>query len=228
MKTLKNFVLDLFFPKNCFGCQKEGMYLCEDCISVLDIINSHQKFKTGNLDDLYFALSYKNHSFKYEDLLIKKLIKKFKYNPFVKSLSQPLSSLIIAHFELCEKPIPFIQEKDNFIIIPTPLSQKRLRWRGFNQAEEIAKNLSTYLKIPFLNNVLIKNKETFFQSNLPKEERKKNLLNSFCLKNKQIKNKKILLVDDIYTTGSTMEECAKTLKMGGTRKIIGITIAKTN
>ena len=144
-------LLDLFFPKNCFGCQKEGTYLCKDCISILDVINSHQKFKTENLDDLYFALSYKNHSFKYEYQLTERLIKKFKYNPFVKSLSRPLSSLIITHFKLCEKPIPFIQRKDDFIIIPVPLSRKRLKWRGFNQAEEIAKNLSIYLEIPLLN-----------------------------------------------------------------------------
>ena len=227
MKTLKNFLLDLFFPKNCFGCQKEETYLCEDCISLLDIINFHKTFKTENLDDLYFALSYKNHSFKYEHRLIRQLIKKFKYTPFVKSLSQPLSSLIITHFESYEKPALFIQEKDDFIIIPVPLSQKRLKWRGFNQAEEIAKNLSMYLQIPLFNNILTKNKETFFQSRLSKEERENNLISSFSC-NKQIKNEKVLLVDDIYTTGSTMEECAKTLKKAGAIKVIGITIARTS
>ena len=227
MKILKNFLLELFFPKNCFGCQKEETYLCEDCISLLDILNSHQEFKTENLNDLYFALSYKNHSFKYEHRLIQKLIKNFKYNPFVKNLSQSLSSLIITHFELCERPIPFIQAKNDFIIIPIPLSQKRLKWRGFNQAEEIAKNLSVYLQIPLFNNILIKNKETSFQSRLSKEEREKNLLNTFSC-NKQVKDKKILLVDDIYTTGSTMEECARTLKKAQVREVIGITIAKTS
>jgi len=226
MRILKNFLLDLFFPKNCFGCQKEGTYLCEDCISLLDILNFHEIFRTENLDDLYFGLSYKNRSSKYEHQLIKLLIKRFKYNPFVKDLSQPLSSLIITHFNSCEKQPPFIQEKTNFIIIPIPLSQKRLKWRGFNQAEEIARNLSTNLQIPLHNNILTKNKETSFQSNLSKEEREKNLLNSFSC-NKQIINKKILLVDDIYTTGSTMEECSKVLKKAGATRVIGITIART-
>ena len=226
MRTLKNFILNLLFPKNCFGCQKEGTYLCEDCISLLDILNFHQKFKTENLDDLYFALSYKDHSSQYEHRLTERLIKKFKYNPFIKSLSQPLSFLIIAHFKLCEQSIPFIENKNNFIIIPIPLNQKRLKWRGFNQSEEIAKNLSTYLKIPFIKNVLIKNKKTSFQSKLNKKERENNLLNAFSC-NKEIKNKKILLIDDIYTTGSTMEECAKTLKAFGAEKVIGITIARS-
>ena len=227
MRILKNFLLNLFFPKSCFGCQKEETYLCEDCTSILDIINSHQKLKTENLDDLYFALSYKNQSSKYEHLLIKRLIKRFKYNPFVKSLSQPLSSLIITHFKLLERPTLFIQEKDDFIIIPTPLSQKRLKWRGFNQSEEIAKHLSIYLEIPLFNDILIKNKETSFQSEISKEERERNVLNVFNC-NKKINNKRMLLVDDVYTTGSTMEECAKTLKNAGAREVIGITIAKTN
>ena len=227
METLKNFLLDLLFPKNCFGCQREKTYLCEDCISLLDIINSHTIFKTENLNDLYFALDYKKHSLRYEHRLTKKLIQSFKYNPFIKSLSQPLSSLIITHFELCEKSIPFIKEKNDFIIIPVPLSQKRLRWRGFNQAEEIAKNLSTYLGIPLLNDTLIKNKNTVFQSKLSDKERRENLLDTFSC-NEDMKDKKVLLVDDVYTTGSTMKECAKTLKKVGTKEIIGITIAKTN
>ena len=116
---------------------------------------------------------------------------------------------------------------NDFIIIPVPLSQKRLKWRGFNQAEEIAKNLSIYLEIPILNNILIKNKDTTFQSKLSNEERKINLLNTFNC-NENMENKKILLVDDIYTTGSTMEECSKVLKQSKAKEIIGITIAKTN
>ena len=227
MKTLKNFLLDLLFPKHCFGCQKEKTYLCEDCISLLDILNFHRTFKKENLDDLYFALDYKKDSSKYENQLTKKLIQNFKYNPFIKNLSRSLSSLIITHFKLCEKSIPFIKEENDFIIIPVPLSQKRLKWRGFNQAEEIAKNLSIYLEIPILNNILIKNKDTTFQSKLSNEERKINLLNTFNC-NENMENKKILLVDDIYTTGSTMEECSKVLKQSKAKEIIGITIAKTN
>jgi len=82
------------------------------------------------------------------------------------------------------------------------------------------------LEIPFLKNVLIKNKETSFQSKLSRKERENNLLNAFSC-NKEIRNKKILLIDDIYTTGSTIEECAKTLKQSGANRIIGITIARS-
>ncbi len=84
---LKRFFLDLFFPKLCFGCQKQETYLCQDCESVLEISDIHKKLKTEQLSDLYFALEYKKP-------LIKTLIQQFKYPPLVKDLSKPLSYLI--------------------------------------------------------------------------------------------------------------------------------------
>ncbi len=225
MKIVKNFLLNLFFPKLCLGCQKEGTYLCQDCQSILDVIEFHRPFKTEYLDDLYFPLDYQKNSYNFRNLLIKKLIKKFKYNPFVKNLSQPLSQLIINHFELCEKSIPFVENKKDFVIVPVPLSKRRLRWRGFNQAEEIAKHLSKKLQIPLLNNLLFKKKKTKIQSQLSKKERKQNLKNTFSCSRK-IK-RKILLIDDVYTTGSTMNECAKKLKQAKAKQIIGITVART-
>ena len=86
---VKNFLLDLFFPKFCLGCQKEGGYLCQDCQATLDISGFHQGFQKENLSDLYFPLEYKIP-------LIKKIIQYFKYQPFVRELSQNLSSLNVS------------------------------------------------------------------------------------------------------------------------------------
>lgn len=214
---IKNFILDLFFPKFCLGCQKEGEYLCQDCRSILEISSIHQKYSTKNLNDLYFALPYQNP-------LVKNLIKLFKYEPFIKELSESLSSLIIEHFQLIEKPLT---DFSNFILIPIPLKEKRERWRGFNQAEEIGKKLSKFLKIPLFCDVLIKIKETLPQVELSDIERKENIKGAFKIKNKEkIEGRKILLVDDIYTTGSTLEEAARVLKEAGAKKIIGIVIAR--
>jgi ComF family protein len=220
VNKLKTFLVNILFPKFCFGCQKEGEYLCQDCKSILDVLNYHQTFKTEHLDDLYFALGYK-------DKLIKKLIQQFKYQPFIKELSLPLSSLIIDHFQLLENPPLFCIEKRDFVLIPVPLQKRRLKWRGFNQAEEIAKNLSVFLEIPLLFDVLIKEKETLPQVRLSDKERRRNLSGSFFCKNKErVLGKKILLVDDIYTTGSTMKEAAKVLKESGAKEVIGIVIAR--
>jgi len=216
LNKVKNFLLNLFYPKYCFLCQREGTYLCQDCLSTLEISGFHQKFSTENLSDLYFATSYQKP-------LIKNLIQSFKYKPFVKELADNLSSLIIEHFQLLEKPPDFA----DFILIPVPMEKKKLKWRGFNQAEEIGKELSKFFRISLLNNVLAKIKETPAQVDLSEEERKENIRNAFSIKNGgQILGRKILLVDDIYTTGSTLTECAKVLKEAGAKEIIGIVIAR--
>jgi len=213
---IKNFLCDILFPKICLNCQSEGSYLCEDCQATLEISSIHQRFPINNLSDLYFALSYQNP-------LIKKLIEKLKYDPFIKELAKVLSSLIITHFQLLEKPPNF----SKFILIPVPLDKKRLKWRGFNQAEEIGKELAKYFKIPLFSDCLIKIKKTFPQVELNEKERKENLKGAFLVKDKNlIRNKKVLLIDDVYTTGSTMKECAKVLKESGAKEIVGIVIAR--
>ena len=216
LSKAKKFLLDLFYPKFCFLCQREGSYLCQDCLATLEISNSHQKYQTGNLKDLYFATDYQNP-------LIKNLIQKFKYEPFIKELAKNLASLIIEHFQLLDNKPDF---KD-FVLIPVPLEKKKLKWRGFNQAEEIAKELSSFLKIPLLSNCLIKTKETLPQVELSDQERKENIKGAFSSKHPElIKERKILLVDDLYSTGSTMEECARVLKQAGAREVIGVAIAR--
>jgi len=219
LTRIKNFFLDIFFPKFCFGCKKEGEYLCEDCRATLEILESqYPKCQSKKLNGLYFALLYRNP-------LIKELIKKFKYEPFVKELGDTLASLILDHFLLIGKN----PQKDfaGFLIVPVPLDKSRKKWRGFNQAEEIGKNLAQYLNISLEIDTLIKIKKTALQVNLNRKERQENVKEAFKVKNTQaVKEKKILLVDDVYTTGSTMEECAKVLKKAGAKEVWGAVIAR--
>jgi ComF family protein len=219
-KQFKNLFLELFFPRFCFGCQKEGSYLCQDCQALLEISGYHQTFKTKYLHDLYFALDYKSQ-------LLKNLVQKYKYEPFVKDLAQTLTELITAHFQLLDSKPLFFNKNSNFVLIPVPLEKKKLRWRGFNQAEEIARELSRFLELPLINDVLIKKKTNLAQTNLSEKERIKNVSGIFdCHKQEKIKDKNILLVDDIYTTGATMKESAKTLKKAGVQKITGVVVAR--
>jgi ComF family protein len=213
---IQKFFLDLLFPKFCFNCGKEGSYLCQDCFSMLEISQIHQKYSTKSLTDLYFALPYQN-------ILIKKLIQKFKYEPFIKELAETLSFLIITHFQLLDnKP-----NLTNSILIPIPLNEKRLRWRGFNQAEEIGKYLSEFLKTPLASNCLLRVKNTYPQVELTAEARKENVRNIFfCQNKKEIFGKKILLIDDVYTTGATMEEAASKLLEAGAKEVWGVVVAR--
>ena len=208
--------LDILFPKHCFSCRKEGEYLCQDCQGFLEISGYHQNYQTQNLKNLYFAVGYQNP-------LIKNLIQRFKYDPFIKDLGETLSFLIIAHFQMLDNKPNF----SDFVLIPVPLEKARLKWRGFNQAEEIAKELSKFLNIPLLPDCLIKTKKTIPQVELSDESRRENIKGTFvCGKNEKIRGKAILLVDDVYTTGSTMEECARVLKEAGAKEIIGVVVAR--
>jgi len=230
----KEFFLDFLFPKFCISCGKEGSYLCQDCFSLIDILErqycpfcSRPKIvidgKTCNfckrsksLNGLYCAASYNN-------FIVKKLINQFKYEPYIKELSKPLSSLIVAHLINLDK----VENFQDYILVPIPLHKKKLKKRGFNQAGEVAKELSRILKIPFFDDILIKIKQTTAQMELKKEEREKNIKGIFlCQKPEIIQRKKILLVDDVFTTGSTMEESALILKRAGAKEVWGIVVAR--
>lgn len=234
MKSIKNFLLDLLFPRFCISCGKEGEYVCQDCLCLIEILeyqycpicqkrtmegktckNCQRKTK---LNGLFIAVAYKNP-------LVKKLISQFKYKPYLKELCPILCSLIITHFSFSSNNAFNILKQE--ILVPVPLHRKRFKIRGFNQAEEIAKHLSAKLNLAFYNDVLIKIKSTPAQVGLSSEQREKNIKGTFiCQKADKIKGGKILLVDDVYTTGATMEECAKILKQAGAREVWGIAVAR--
>lgn len=114
------------------------------------------------------------------------------------------------------------------LIIPVPLHKNRKKHRGYNQAELIARYSAKQLKIPFAGNVLLKTSESKNQSVLSRSERFRNLDGLFSVnKAEVILNKNILLIDDIITTGSTINQCSKALKQAGANSIIAGVIATT-
>ena len=242
MDNFKDFLLNLIFPKFCLGCQKEGIYLCDDCRHVLDINEFNyclcdnmpnrlpqnqtsgkcSRCQNKNLSGIYSALSYKQQ-------LVKKLIYQFKYQPYLKDLSQTLASIVVECLFLAGKNTEEVWQ--NSILIPVPTDKKKLKNRGYNQSKELAEELSKILKIPVVTDTLIKIKPTKPQMELNKIEREKNLLDAFCIntnlaKSDLTKFSKIFLVDDVYTTGSTMEECAIILENSGAKNIWGIVVAR--
>lgn len=233
--NLKNFILELFFPASCLGCGKQGDWLCEDCFSLIEISPFQfcpfcqkpvrvfseglcPKHRNKNLNGLYSATSYNQK-------LVKLLLKNFKYEPFAKALAKPLSSLIIAYFLSAKKEDVF--NSADSLLFPVPLTKKRERWRGFNQSAEICRIVAGFFKVPYQFNNLIKIKKTQPQVELKKEEREKNIQGAFLLKNPQdVLGKKIFLIDDVFTTGSTMEEIARVLKQAGAQEVWGVAVAR--
>lgn len=235
---VKNFILDCIFPTYCLGCgrflQSEAKtHLCPDCQNKIPINsglfcpiclkrlvteNSNKcphSDKKSPLDFLGIAVSYENP-------LIQELIHKYKYS-FAKEISWTLSEILIRYLEKS-----FRDDVKKYCLIAVPLHRQRFNWRGFNQSEEIAKILSQRFSLSLNNNCLIRQKKTASQAGIKNpQKRKDNLQNAFVLKNpKLIKNKNIILLDDVFTSGATMEAAAATLKSGGAKRIIGLVVAK--
>jgi ComF family protein len=160
----------------------------------------------------------------YHEFCVSKAIHLFKYR-FVQDLSTPLAELLTLALQKTELPIPEL-------IIPIPLHQRRLRWRGFNQAallaEYVSKNLLLADEIKYSQNILIRSRYTYPQMKIKDfQGRSKNISGAFFVADKNaIKNKNILLIDDVATTGSTIFECASVLKAAGAGEIYATVIAR--
>ncbi len=213
---IKNFILNILFPVECLGCSRDDYWLCEDCQKKLKYNQNYfiEKSAFSCLDGAFVVFDYNNK-------LVEKLIKNFKYK-FIKDIGDTLGSLASSFLENKQDKINL----NNIIIIPVPLHKKRLNWRGFNQAEEVAKIIANNINHPFLNTQdLVKIKNTQPQAKLDRELRKINIKNSFSWQGKNLKGKTILLIDDVMTTGSTLDECAYTLKNAGALRVYSLVIA---
>jgi competence protein ComFC len=226
-------LLDFLYPKKCVNCRKLGEYLCPDCFSK---IRYNEQFicpecargsvtffthpgcqKRGGIDGILSVTNYNN--------ITKKLIYNFKYSPYIKNLAVIISDLMIAGLEQNEVFYRFL-EKYNPVIIPIPLSDKRLRQRGYNHSELLSNYVAQYFKLKETPKILKRIKETKPQFKLKKDERIKNIANAFGIhKNAKIPEF-VILVDDIATSFSTLKEAARVLKRAGVKKVIGITFAR--
>lgn len=209
--------------------------MCEDCLSLVEILDKQYCpfcFPPRTVFDGRICPSCKNDHFldrlffacSYESLIVKKLIGEFKYEPYVKDYSLTLAFLMLSHLANMNKNV---SDFNGFLMIPVPLFKRKQKLRGYNQAEEIAKELSKYLKIQMMPDILIKIKSTLSQTELDKKSRADNVRNAFSVKNTDlIKNKNIILVDDVFTSGATMDECSRKLKEAGAKEVWGMAIAR--
>ena len=153
---------------------------------------------------------------------IREAIHQFKYES-VRGLSEDLGSILIKRLEA---GFP----AGDLVLVPVPLHSSREAWRGYNQARELAKFLSETYDIPMNDSVLLRKKNTKPQIELSRPERVKNIAGAFALKPKfnveKLQKKTILLVDDVMTSGFTLNECAKVLRSVGCKRIWGLVLAR--
>ena len=184
----------------------EENHICKDCIKIVK-----NEEKTTVLDDNAYL-------FEYKDKLRDKIIEyKFDDKPY---LYKDFAYLFINNQKICD----FLKSYD--IITAVPMYYKKQIMRGYNQAEEFGDALSRYSGIKADSDILLRVKNTKPQKGLNKEQRKVNLADAFAVNKEKIKNaENILLVDDVYTTGSTMDTLAKLLKKAGAGKVYFMCIA---
>lgn len=230
-----NFLLDLLFPKKCAGCKKTGTYFCSDCISAIlqkDLIcpvceevsmggETHPLCgKTYSLDGLWTLGWYQG--------ALRNAVKDLKYRR-VSNISESLADLILDYWRKF-KPIIFDEirkSRKQWVIVPVPLHWWRQNYRGFNQAAAIGQILSRSLEIDYCD-ALKRIRYTKPQVKLKGKERRQNIRDAFALSamNDKRLTMNVLLIDDVWTTGSTLKECCYILKKNGAQKVWAITLAR--
>lgn len=225
--------LNLFLPNQCLGCHRfleSKIPLCPNCAKKL-IPNfsfycptCHKRLPYGHLQcSTHNESSLKTIAclFDWREPLVQELILNFKYHNLV-----PLKDVFQIYLASFFSHHLNILSECHYSIIPIPLSPQKLKQRGFNQSEIILPH-SFYSILPIVTDNLIRVKNNAPQAlTVSPSERLENILGVFDIKNSSaIVNKNFILVDDVYTTGATLNEAAKTLKENGAKNIVGVTLA---
>jgi len=224
------FIKDLLFPIFCLSCDKEGDLLCLGCLKKLDVqiqffcpvcyVNN----TTGEVCGKCCEKSFLNGAVSltdYKNDIISELVKQLKYN-YIEEVGEIFGRIFKNSLQTNYFQYFFTGD---CVFIPIPLHQKRFLVRGFNQSELIANEMAKYTGVVVKKDILIRNRFTVPQAQLNGVERRKNLLGAFELK-KSLIFKKVILIDDVFNTGSTLQECAKVLKQAGVGEVWGLTVAR--
>ena len=235
----RNYLADIIFPINCLGCKAESKngdpkdYLCEQC---LDTIPSHSKLAclfcsapvtSGEICPFCkkeHPLDYFWSVTEYGYPLVNRTIQAFKYR-FVKALGQPLARLLINYWQNRK-----ITEtlKDAPLLVPVPLHRQRKNWRAYNQAEVLAEYLAKATNTKLADGALTRPIRRPPQAEITDpNQRRANAANLYaCPDPARVRNQTIVLIDDVATTGSTLDECARVLKQTGAKTVGAFVVAK--
>jgi ComF family protein len=222
-------LLDLLFPKTCLGCGTWGSYICATCKKTLPLRIvpyqicpvcccpavdglTHPRCRNRySLDGVTSFFMYKG--------IIQKAVKEIKYR-FVSDMAKALIDIVPVDL------LHLIPTSPTTVLLPIPLHPSRFRYRGFNQAEVLANVLSSILHANVSTTILSRTIATTPQVAVKEREaRRQNIKGAFIVSSKTLPDQ-IVLVDDVWTTGATMQEAGKTLKKAGVKTVWGITVAR--
>jgi ComF family protein len=224
---LKGVALDFLFPRFCVGCSKEGDFICDSCQSSLMRIEPPVCPKCGKpqINEILCDSCVNwdadidgiRSPFQFEGV-VRKAIHEFKYKN-LRAIAGGLAKLLSEY--MAENPIPCD------VLVPVPLHGKRMKERGYNQSAILAKELGRLTGLPVNDSCLIRSRYNVPQAKTKNvEERRRNVIGIFKCKNEDLRSKKILLIDDVTTSGATLNACASVLKVIEATSVWGLTLAR--
>ncbi|MBM3149720.1 MAG: ComF family protein [Chloroflexi bacterium] len=224
---LQEVVVDLFFPRRCLGCGRLGSFLCDDCTRTLPRLFPPFCQKCGKpgssggfCPDCWSSqegIDGVRSPFRLEGT-VRQAVHALKYDN-LRAVAPYLARLMRNYLQ--SNPVP------GDILVPVPLHPRRLRQRGYNQSVLLARELSKLIGLPVIEDCLCRSKNSLPQVRTTNvEERRNNVIDAFICRNAKLAGAGVMLIDDVCTTGATLEACASALKKGGTRTVWGLTLAR--
>ena len=226
IESYANSIFDFIFPRNCYICGLNGKYICQRCRKLIHVNMIQRCHVCGKESRLGFVHRECKESSYLEGLLyvvlydgkIKTLIRDVKYHFYYAVLSEvgEIMADYLTRYNF-----------EDLIITSVPLHWQRKNYRGFNQSDLMAKEISKNSEYKYIE-LLKRNSNTKKQATLDRQGRLKNLKGAFALKEDlNLSGRNIIIVDDVFTTGSTLSECAKALKLAGAKNVYGFCFAKS-
>jgi ComF family protein len=224
---LKRVALDLLFPKWCVGCGKDGDFICSSCCQSLSHLTpplcplcgkpQPEGILCASCVNWQAEIDGIRSPFQFEGV-IRKAIHQLKYQN-IRSLTETLARLLSDY--LTTSSIP------KGILVPVPLHPKRLRERGYNQSGLLARELGKLANLDLVDDYLIRRQHTDPQTKVSTvRERRSNVACAFICRDHRLRNKQVLLIDDVAISGATLDACAAALKASGVTSVWGLTVAR--
>ncbi|MFH0769239.1 MAG: ComF family protein [Chloroflexota bacterium] len=219
--------LNLLFPQRCVGCGNEGSFICYPCLRALPRVMPPLCPKCGRPEPSGIlcprCVSWQaeingiRSPFRFDGVM-RQAIHQLKYEN-LRALAVLLAQLLNDY--LITYPIP------GEVIIPVPLHWKRLKERGYNQSRLLANELGKLTKLPVVDDCLIRQHHTPPQARTATvDERYRNVANAFTCYDQRLQGKQVLLIDDVSTSGATLNACAVALKAAGATSVWGLVLAR--
>ncbi len=224
---LGEIALNLLFPQRCIGCGKEGTLICSSCQSSLPRVMPPLCPRCGRPQPSGIlcssCVSWRaeidgiRSPFRF-DGVVRQAVYQLKYRN-LRALAAPLAQLLNDY--LVTNPVP------GEVLVPVPLHRKRIRERGYNQSSLLARELGKRTSLPVIDNCLVRQRYALPQARTTSvEERQSNVADAFTCRDDNLRDKQVLLIDDVSTSGATLDACAGVLKAAGATSVWGLTMAR--